>query len=110
MRSLEAALGLSKDVKEGDVRLPWGDHGGVSNDSSDLDTGGTRPEMWKAFQITGEAHTKAEAHQAQTSRVIIPLVEELVTGTWTWVSMILGAPFCVRSHGNSEAGLGCTLV
>lgn len=36
--------------------------------SSDLDTGGTRPEMWKAFQITGEAHTKAEAHQAQTSR------------------------------------------
>lgn len=68
MRSLEAALGLSKDVKEGDVCLPWGDHGGVSNDSSDLDTGGTRPEMWKAFQITGEAHTKAEAHQAQTSR------------------------------------------
>ena len=40
MRSLEAALGLSKDVKEGDAVLPWGDQrgfrGGVSNDSSDF--------------------------------------------------------------------------
>lgn len=48
MRSSEAALAQSKDVKEGDGVLPWGDQrglrGGGSNDSSDLDTGGTRPQ------------------------------------------------------------------